>query len=186
MSLLPPGVVAKRQIREWQDMVISMWRENLIRIARGEHQGSMEVPYRIDSGEFHLDRDPLIEGLNACRKDQVLHLRLCAICNQLFWAKKLTKAELYDPQAEVACDLHKNTLRIRKTRSKPGYKRPPRRPLSLEMVKQATRELCKERNWKQFSRTEKNIQLLAEYTGLNLKKIERCLDYLEYEKRKKQ
>jgi len=186
VDLLPTGVVAENQVREWCDMVISMWRENLTKIARGEHQGSMEILYRIDSttGEFRLDRDPLIEGLNACGKNQLLHLRVCAVCGRLFWAKKLQRSQLNDPQAKVGCsDRCKNILRVRKSRfvtPRPKKAKQPGKEI-IECVRRSVR------GWQKLYKREfdpkRDIRDLAEGEGITVKQAECVLDYLAKEKR---
>src|SRR4030095_14330151 len=162
---------------------LALWSKNLRQIAQGFHRGRIEVLYHVtNEGEFRVDRDPLIEGLNACGKKQLLHLRLCALCGQLFWAKKLTREQLHDPHSEVGCDDCKNKLRLRRTRSKPGYQRPPRSPAHVQEVKQGINQWCEDHHRKQFKRSTESIQWVAEYIARRAKTVERCLVYLEYRK----
>jgi hypothetical protein len=167
----------------------ALWYKNLRAIARGARHGSIEAMYwislRDDHLSFQLDRDPLIEGLNACgKKHDLRHLRECAICQRIFWAKRLAKDQLNDPQAKVGCqDRCKNILRVRKSRAAKSLgvvAKKHSRPPNKEILASVERNV---QNWRTLYgrpfRHTKDIAELAEAQDISLKECRKVLEYLE-------
>jgi hypothetical protein len=176
-----------------RSVVLAQWSKSLRQIAQGSRQSLIEVVYTIDhNGEFQISRhDALIKALNACgKKHDLRHLRECAVenCKKLFWAKKLPKDQLDNPQARVGCcDKCKNILRVRKKRAadklrpKPARAKKPSAQSKRELiiaVGHAVKDFCRERDIPDFPRSPENVKLIANRVGTTIRKTNYALGCL--------
>jgi hypothetical protein len=183
-SVLPEHAQRQASREKLEMQVVERWRQTLRKIACGERRGSIEALYEVDGeGEFHLQRDPLIDGLNACGKGHDLrHLRECSVetCRRIFWAKRLTPQQLGDPAAEAGCRPKcQGLLRSRRQRSKPSTEEPQTRPSkeSIISIQRAVDGWPLLHSGERFKPTDSTIQELAEQQEIA---PARCIAILEH------
>jgi hypothetical protein len=98
-------------------LMFNMWRETLQQLARGEENIWVSVRVKQDpQGQLRRTSEPLHQIILFSDWD-VRYLRECAICERIFWAKRLTKAQLNNPRAPIGCDAEcQNNLRVQRAR----------------------------------------------------------------------
>lgn len=164
---------------------LALWSKNLRQIAQGNWHGRIEVIYEVtDNGEWHLTRDALIDGLNACgKKHDLRHLRECAVesCKRLFWAKRLSEQDLSNPHAQVGHDERcKNILRVRKSRGKIPSAR------ILRIVKDELAVLTRYSKRADYRHTDEDLSGIAENYDISIEEVKSAVAYLEENPKLKQ
>ncbi|MGI9069125.1 MAG: hypothetical protein ACR2HX_22325 [Pyrinomonadaceae bacterium] len=150
---------------------IREWRESLRKIARREYlirTSVTAVAKQHSSGALYLDYSSDRFG-KALDEVDLRYIRECTICDRIYFAGRLFyQGKELEPYCSPKCG--------REVRGRRG---PPRPPAKTAIVQEALKKLCKAKRWKEFERSTKNVELLADWADATVKECERVLEYLE-------